>query len=487
VAWQVFQGQDCVKIAGQVELYLDLSDEPGRSLARRAEHALRAAVVCGRLAPGTRLPATRALAAQLGVSRGVVVEAYAQLAAEGYLVTRRGGGTTVGAPMRRSEAPNGVGAASAVVIAGAAVDSALTPPLYDLRPALPALASFPRRAWLAALGRVLRTLPYDRLGYADPAGVPELRATLAAYLGRVRGMDTDPNRTVVTGGVRQGATLLWGVLAAAGARRVAVERPGWRGIRDTAAAAGLAVVPVPVDGDGLVVEHLDGLDVDAVAVTPAHQFPTGSVLSPQRRAQLLAWAQRADAVVIEDDYDAEFRYDRQPVGALQGLAPELVVAAGSTSKTLAPAVRIGWLVLPLRLVAPVRDRQLASSRGPSPLEQLALTDLVQRGDYDRHLRRRRRASRHQRDALLAALAQSLPELPVKGVAAGLHAVLGLPEGADEDAVVAAARERGVALNGLGGDPPALVLGYANLAEAAVGQAVRALADAVGAASAGSLN
>lgn len=317
------------------------------------------------------------------------------------------------------------------------------------------------------------------------AGVPELRFALAGYLGRVRGIRTEPDRIVVTAGVRQGATLLWGVLAASGARQVAVEQPGWGGSRDTAAAAGLLTVPVPVDGHGIAVDQLEGLDVDAVAVTPSHQFPTGAVLSAPRRAMLVAWAQRTGSVVLEDDYDAEFRYDRQPVGALQGLAPQLVVAASSTSKTLAPAVRIGWLVLPQRLVSSVRDRQLTGSRGPSALEQLALADLIRSGDYDRHLRRARRAYHRQRDALLAALAEALPNLSIEGIAAGLHLLLRLPAGTDEAAVVAAAYERGVALEGLAGNRPALVVGYANLHETAVRPAVAGLADAIAAASAAS--
>jgi GntR family transcriptional regulator/MocR family aminotransferase len=442
--------------------------------------------VSGRLGPGARLPATRALAVQLGVSRGVVVEAYAQLAAEGYLVTRRGGGTTVGVPPRRDDGRSGTvvrsgaGPASPAATNGfhAAAFPPPGPPRYDLRPALPALAGFPRKVWLAALGRVLNELPDDRLGYADPAGVPELRAALADYLGRVRGIQTEPERIVVTAGVRQGVTLVWSVLAAAGAKRVAVEQPGWRGMRETASTAGLTAVSVPVDRDGIVIDQLDGLAIDAVAVTPAHQFPTGAVLSPSRRTALVAWAQRTDTWIVEDDYDAEFRYDRQPVGALQGLAPEWVLAAGSTSKTLAPAARIGWLVLPWRLAEAVRDRQLAGSRGPSPLEQLALADLIRHGDYDRHLRLRRRAYRLQRDTLLTALTEALPDLPIEGIAAGLHVVLRLPAGTDESAVLAAANESGVALEGLGDERPALVLGYANLSEAAVFPAITALAAAI---------
>jgi GntR family transcriptional regulator/MocR family aminotransferase len=243
-------------------------------------------------------------------------------------------------------------------------------------------------------------------------------------------------------------------------------------------AAGLGVARVPLDGEGLLVDRLDGLGADAVAVTPAHQYPTGAVLSAARRAALVEWAQRGGGVIVEDDYDADFRYDRQPIGSLQGLAPELVVYGGSTSKTLAPAIRLGWLVLPARLVEPVRRRQREGARGPATLEQLALADLIARGEFDRHLRRQRRAYARRRDALLAALATTLPEIPVEGVAAGLHAVLRLPDGADEAAILAAARRRGIALDGLGDERPGLVVGYANLTEAAVGPAVAALADAI---------
>ncbi|MDR9370617.1 PLP-dependent aminotransferase family protein, partial [Conexibacter sp. JD483] len=481
-----------------MDLLLDLAAAPGSTLRRRAEQALREAVLSGRLPPGARLPSTRALATQLGVSRGVVVEAYAQLAAEGYLLTRRGGGTTVakagapaanrgtddangGADARISGAEVRFGGADARIrgaddalggtdAAGGQADWSATggwdgavlggeragPAAirHDLRPALPALAGFPRRAWLASLGRVLRELPDERFGYPDPAGVPELRETLAAYLGRVRGVRTAPELIVVTGGLRQGLDLLWSSLATVGVRRVAVERPGWRGWVQTAAAAGLETIPLAVDGDGAVVDGLvhagegvagggggaSGLvgrggaresrgawtAVDAVGVTPAHQFPTGAVLSAARRSALVAWAQRTGGIVVEDDYDAEFRYDRKPIGSLQGLAPDVVVYGGSASKTLAPAVRIGWLALPPRLVGPVASAQRRLGGAPAPLEQLALADLIARGELDRHLRRQRRAYRRQRDALLSALAHELPAVGVEGAAAGLHAVLRLP-------------------------------------------------------------
>ncbi len=333
--------------------------------------------------------------------------------------------------------------------------------------------------WSAATARVLRSVPDERLAYPDPAGTPELRETLAAYLGRVRGVRADPEQIVVTNGLRHGVDLLWWTLAARGARRLAVEDPGWGGLRDTASAAGLRVVPVPVDHDGLVVERLEEHgDIDAVAVAPAHQYPTGAVLSPARRSALQAWARRRGALIVEDDYDAEYRYDRRPIGSLQGLAPECVVYGGSTSKTLAPAVRLGWLVLPRGLAAPIAALQRLRGGMPAPLQQLALADLIERGDLDRHLRRWRRLYRRQRDALLAALAARLPEVTIHGAAAGLYVVLGLPADLDEHAVLAAARSRGIALEGLGAESPAIAVGYANLTDAAIAPAVAALAASI---------
>jgi GntR family transcriptional regulator / MocR family aminotransferase len=453
-----------------MDLHLDLASTPGRSLRARVEHALREAVRSGRLAPGIRLPSTRALCAELGVSRGMVVDAYAQLAAEGYLHTRRGGGTTVAATLAHERTSR----------------SDVTPSLvvrHDMNPFRPALSGFPRTAWSAAYARVLRNLPDERLAYPDPAGEPELRATLAAYLGRVRGVRTDPAQIVVTNGLRQGVELLWSTLAAGGTRRLAVEHPGWQGIRQTATAAGLELVAFPVDDDGLIVERLEQEDVDAVAVAPAHQYPTGAVLSPTRRAALVAWAQKRDALIVEDDYDAEYRYDRQPIGSLQGLEPQRVVYGGSASKTLAPAVRLGWLALPEHLVEPIAALQRLRSGIPTPLEQLALADLIERGELDRHLRRQRRRYHRQREALLAELASQLPEVSVHGAAAGLYAVLHLPDGLSEHAVLAAARSRGIALEGLAATTPALVVGYANLTDAAIEPAVAALVASIAQASA----
>ena len=450
-----------------MELHLDLAAGAGPSLRARVEHALRDGIRSGVLAPATRLPSTRTLAAQLGVSRGVVVDAYAQLVAEGYLTARHGAGTAVAATEPpRSGRPAHPPAATTV--------------RHDLSPFVPQLSAFPRGAWRAATGRVLRDAPDAHLGLPEGAGLAQLRVALAGYLGRARGVRTSPEQIVVTNGLRQGLGLLWPALAATGARTVGAEQPGWRGVTETAADAGMQVVALPVDEHGLVVERLDDHPrPDAVVVAPAHQFPTGAVLSPARRTELVAWARRTGALIVEDDYDAEYRYDREPIGALQGLAPGHVVYGGSASKSLAPAVRLGWLALPRDLAPALAALQLRRGGMPAALQQLAFADLVERGELDRHLRRQRRSYRRRRDALLAELRRRLPEVEVRGAAAGLFVVVHLPAGTDEAAVLGAARAIGLSLEGLGvAGEPALVVGYANLAEAAVAGAVEALAASV---------
>jgi GntR family transcriptional regulator/MocR family aminotransferase len=471
-----------------VDLHLDLATAPGRTLRARAEHALREAVRSGRLPPGSRLPATRALAQQLGVSRGVVVEAYAQLAAEGYLDTRRGGGTRVAehptpsgpAPTSRDGTQRVDGGARRAAAPGPEPEPDASAPRHDLRPSLPAVDGFPRQAWLGAITRILRTIPDQRLGYGDRNGEPELRAALATSLARTRGVRATPDQVIVTGGLRDSLPLLWRLLKLRGAKRVGVEDPGWWRISRSVAEAGLTPVPIPTDDEGLDPSKLGSLRLDAVAVTPAHQFPTGAVLSPARRAALVAWARRRDAIILEDDYDAEFRYDRQPIGSLQGLAPDLVVYGGSCSKTLAPALRLGWLVLPSDLVAELHADDPASPAGTPPtIDQLALADLFDRGEVDRHLRRQRIRYRKRRDALLQAIADHLPHVEVRGAAAGLFAVLLLPPGTDEERVVEAARAHGVEIEALRAqDRPGLVAGYANLPEAGAPAAAKALREAI---------
>jgi GntR family transcriptional regulator/MocR family aminotransferase len=449
-----------------MDLHLELGPAMGRSKRAQLEGALREAVRGGRLGPGTRLPATRSLCAQLGVSRGVVVDAYAQLAAEGYLQTRRGGGTTV-APLASTPAGR------------RAPERPASPPRYDLNPFTPAVAEFPRAMWTAALGHVLRSVAADRLGLPDPAGMPELRSALASYLARVRGVLADPDRILITSGTRHSMGLVWATIATQGVAEVAVEQPGWPGAEETAHEAGLLTRRVPVDHDGLVVRQL-AESTGAVAVAPAHQYPTGAVLSAERRRELIAWAGRSTRLIVEDDYDAEYRYDRQPIGCLQGLAPEHVAYAGSTSKTLSPALRIGWLVMPEWLSAPVRETARRRGGAPSPILQLALAHILDRGDLDRHLRRQRRRYHERRAALLDALASRLPALRVSGVSAGLFVLLELPDGVSEMDVAGRALSEGIALGAPVGDHDrnALALGYANLAPTAAARAIDALAEII---------
>jgi GntR family transcriptional regulator/MocR family aminotransferase len=438
-------------------------------LTGRLERALRAAVREGRLPVETVLPSTRALAQELGVSRGVVGAAYAQLGAEGYLVVRQGAAVRV-AEVERARAARREA-------------SPEPPPRYNLRPDLADYASFPRREWLASLRTVLTRAGDEAFGYGDARGAAELRRSLAAYLGRTRGVVTEPERTFVTVGFAHGVGAACRVLAARGARRIAVEDPGHLAVRRIVAASGLELVPVPVDEGGVDVEALAAAGPDAVLVTPAHHFPTTAVLAADRRATLLEWAEARDALVLEDDVDAEFRYDRAPVGSLQGLAPERVVYLGSTSRTLAPALRLGWAVAPSWLVEELVADVSGTIIAPPALDQLALADFLERGELDRHVRRMRLRYRRRRDVLVAALERHLPELDVAGVAAGLHVVASLPRGRTETSALASARRAGVALSGLRehriepGGRGALLLGFARSTEASIRAGVRALATA----------
>jgi GntR family transcriptional regulator/MocR family aminotransferase len=456
------------------ELAIDLDRTGDDALHRQIEASIRERIRSGVLPAGIALPPTRALASELGVTRGVVVEAYAQLVAEGYLTSRSGGYTqvaqTAAQPPRAPRRP--------------------PPP----RPPAPAvdfgygranLAAFPRAAWLRSVRRVLTETPDERLGYLDGRGAVELRSSLAAYLNRVRGTNADPETIVITNGYAQAASLLIGVLAARGARTLAVEDPSASDdARPIAHALGMNVVGVPVDDDGLRVDALASLDADVLILTPSHQWPTGGVLSPAARAAVLAWAQRAGSLVLEDDYDAEYRYDRAPVGAIQGLDPGRVAYAGTASKTLAPGFRLGWMILPAELVEPFAEAKLLADRGSPILDQLTFADFLSRGEFDRHLRRMRPVYRSRRDVLLSALAEHLPEYEPAGIAAGLHLVAWLPQHLGEEAVIAAAAREGVAIAGVSPyrlSPAArggLIFGYSNLNERQIVGGVTRLAVAV---------
>ncbi|GAA3141655.1 PLP-dependent aminotransferase family protein [Nonomuraea roseoviolacea] len=457
------------------DLLLRLDRGRPEPLRAQLERELREAIRTGRLAAGERLPSSRALAQGLGVSRGLVVDCFAQLQAEGYLVTRLGSATRV--------------APCAPVPPSPRTPAAAEPPRLaaDFRPGVPDLASFPRHDWLWALREASRRLPDSRLGYVDPYGDADLRAVLSAYLGRVRGAVAEPDRLVVCSGFAQGYGLLLHVLRERGVRRVAVEDPGDSDQRLLAARAGLETVAVPVDEDGLDVAALAATDARAVVLTPAHQCPTGVALAPSRRQALVAWARERDATIIEDDYDAEFRYDRDPVGSLQGLAPGHVAALGTVSKALAPALRLGWILCPSHLAAAVAAEKHLADRGSPGLDQFALALLMRSGRYDRHLRRMRASYARRRDALVTALARHAPGVELRGLAAGFHAVARLPERVAEEEVVAAARERSVGLYGMSGyrsgrEPVGphgraeLVLGFGNLREDAIARGIAAVAD-----------
>ncbi|WP_244367372.1 MocR-like pyridoxine biosynthesis transcription factor PdxR [Micromonospora echinofusca] len=450
-------------------------------LAGQLTGALRAAIETGRLAPGTRLPASRGLAADLRLSRGVVVEAYEQLVAEGRLTARRGSGTVVADSVAAGPVDAGTGRDARrpdhhlAGVPGAGL------PAAPLRAGVPDLGLFPRVAWRRVYERALREVRDAELGYGDPAGAPRLRTELAGYLGRVRAARVDPTDLVVTTGAAQAFTLLAGVLAARGVTRIGVEDPGSSGVLAPLRAQGLRPVGVPVDADGLDVAALRRSRLRAVLVTPAHQFPTGVVLGPDRRTALLDWARSTGGLIIEDDYDAEFRYDRDPVGCLQGLAPDAVAHLGSVSKALAPGLRLGWLAVPPVLRPAVLAGKFAADLGGPALEQLAFAELLASGGYDRHLRRARRTYRARRDALVGALHRYLPGARVTGIAAGLHLVLELPAGTDDTALAAAARAAGLGpvplaeLRLTRSGPPGLVLGYAAHSAAELESAVAVLA------------
>ena len=458
------------------ELLLDIDRSSGTPLHGQLENALRAAVRGGRLAAGTRLPATRVLAGELGCSRWVVVEAYLQLGAEGYLRARAGGGTVVA--VQPAPAP------SPAPVRGRPSDVPPSPVAIDFEPGLPDLAAFPRSTWLRALQQTVRGFPSSGLDYGQAAGAASLRQALAGYLARARGVQAGPDDIVACAGVTHGLTLLCEVLRRHGHSSIAVEDPGWPQLRNAARRAGLDPLSVPVDGEGIVVAALRRLPARAVLVSPAHQFPQGVVLSAARRAALLAWARDRDAVILEDDYDAEYRYDRRPVGALQGLDPLRVAYLGSVSKTLGPGVRLGWAVPPAPLLAAVLGLRACGDPPPATLDQLTLAQLIETGSLDRHLRRTRATYLTRRDALLASLAEHLPGASAEGVEAGLHLLVRLPDDADEVALVAAARRLGVRVAGLAGyyhdldaGGPGLVIGYGKAAEHQIAGGVAGLAAA----------
>ncbi len=456
------------------ELLVTIDRDGAAGLRAQLEGQLRNAIRRGRLAVDERLPSSRELARLLGLSRGIVQQCYLQLQAEGYLTSRPGSATRV----------------AAAAVARPATPPTARPPVQprhaiaDFRHGVPDLRLAPREDWAWAIREVCRTAPNSAFDYGDPAGEPRLREVIAAYLRRVRAVSATADQVVIGNGMAQGLGLVLRVLAAAGVHNLGVEDPGaGNSTTEQATAAGIAVVPVPVDADGLDVTALERTTARAVLVTPAHQWPTGVLLAGHRRQELIAWARRRAGVILEDDYDAEFRYDREPVGSLQGLAPDCVVSLGTVSKSLAPALRIGWLIAPPPLLGAIAHAKRVADRGSPSLDQLALATLIESGRYDRHLRRARTEYAARRQTLLAALATHAPGLRVTGLAAGFHAILHLPTGTDEDQLIKLARRRGVGLYGLAGmyrtarpTGPQLVLGFGDTPKHAIEAGIAAIAD-----------
>lgn len=410
------------------ELLIELDRASRESMRHQLGRRLRAGIEDGSLPEAARLPSSRSLAEQLGVSRGVVVDAYEQLTAQGFLLSRpRMAPVVCGGEFPAPAPPRPV-----------------TRYRFVLNPNAPDLSLFPRRLWLQATAEVMRDLPDAELDYpADWRGPVSLRTALAGYLPRVRRVSVSLDRLILTAGFLHSLDLICRALAARGARRVAVENPSIPEQAAIARSHGLEVMPVPVDDAGLVVEDLPATGAEAVIVTPAHQFPLGTVLSAQRRRALVSWARDRGALIVENDYDAEFRYDGPPVGAVQGLAPERTVYVGTTSKTLAPALRLGWIIAPTQVARALADLPLDRGGGFTGINSQVLAQLMRSGAYERHVQRCRREYRRRRDALVQALAAELPQLQVLGIAGGLHLTLRLPPACDTDRVVETARSAGI--------------------------------------------
>ncbi|MGH3712545.1 MAG: PLP-dependent aminotransferase family protein [Micromonosporaceae bacterium] len=463
-------------------LQWDWDDEPTAApRLRQLENGLREAIRAGRLRSGVRLPASRALSEQIGCSRWMVVQAYEQLEAEGYLRSQVGSGTYV----------QGVPTAEPTPPPVRKPDRSYT---FDFRTGIPDLSKFPRTDWLRAARTGFAKAPSANLDYGDPDGLPALRGAIADYLGRVRGAAALEENTFVTNGAVHAVGILAGTLAARGIRRIGVEDPGWIPLRLPFEGSEVEPVPIRVDDEGVSVDGLREAGVAAVLVSPAHSFPVGSVMSRQRRLELLRWADEVGGLIIEDDYDAELRYDRQPLGVLQGVVPERVALVGSVSKSLAPGLRLGWLVTPSILREEVRTSRSHIDVGISVFSQLTFGEFVSSGAFERHLRQMRREYAHRREILIEALAESFPGVTVTGTPAGLHALVQLATSGDQDRLQAELDERSVRAYPLhrychAGELPAryrpglwLVLGFGAISMRRIPDGVRAIAEAVRASS-----
>jgi GntR family transcriptional regulator / MocR family aminotransferase len=479
-------------------LQLDPSEAPPGGLADWLTDRLRTAISTGHLPVGTRLPATRTLATDLGLSRGVVTESYQRLTEDGHLAGKgRAGTVVVAAPsadrttvrsrLRTSARPPaapGEGAKLPDTSCPAAPNDEIfdrlreAPARIDLTPGVPDLAAFPRSAWLRAERAVLADLESADFGYGDPAGTSTLRRAVAAWLAQYRGIAADPDDLIIVAGVAQAIALVAQMLDHHGTHEIAVEDPGSLGSRQHLRNWGMRTPPIPVDDRGLQVDVLRDSGASAVMVTPAHHFPTGVVLDGERRRELIQWATDG-GLIIEDDYDAEHRYDRPPVPALRSMLPDRVIYAGSVSKLLAPALRIGWMLAPPQYKDELIARKRLADLGNSSLPQLTLAALMESGELERQLRFLRRRHRTRRDAMVNAIRNHLPTATIHGAAAGLHLTITFTEG-DDTALAAAALEAGVKTHPLSWHcqlphPPGLVLGYAARTPTEITEAIATIA------------
>lgn len=448
-------------------------------LIRQLYDRIRERILDGRLAANTPLPATRRLAAHYRISRTVVLEAYDQLRTEGFLESRQGSYTFVAA-----------GACLPGPSLPAPPDRPGRPPspdLIDFRYGLPALDLFPRRAWQRALARRLAVVPARSLGYSDSAGCPELRAELAAYLLRTRGVRCSPDQVVVTAGATQALALVARLLLYGG-RRVIVEDPLNREVRDYLAALGCELAPIPLDGSGLQTALLAGHTAAPpcfILVTPSHQFPTGGLLPIQRRVQLINFARETGSYIVEDDYENEFAYTGSPVSSLQGLAPEKVAYIGTFSKTLAPCLRLGYVVLPPELIASFRGLDWFATQQPSALDQRALAAFISSGQLARHIARMVKAYQARRTAVARELTRRFGDgVRIVSGPAGLHITAAFPGVAFTPAVLAHIARHGVRVYAVGehvaggGLTDQVILGYGSLSEEEIAAGVARLAAAL---------
>jgi GntR family transcriptional regulator / MocR family aminotransferase len=468
------------RMSGGPEILLHIDRSHPDTLAGQLRAGLRDAIRSGRLPAGTRLPASRVLADDLGTSRGVVVEAYAQLVAEGFLVTRPGSGTLV------SDAAGVTSAHSSWWHRRGQQHHRLWRPDVDLRPSGPDPGLFPRSEAARTMTEIFRRLPTAELGYTGPWGVAALRGQLESHLGRRRSAMAPADGIIVVTGRTQALSVIARTLAAAGHDHVAVEDPGNPRHRHLLQVHGLKVIPVPVDDNGLDVGGLAGSGCRVVLTSPSCQFPTGAVMSAERRSRLLDWAVARRALIIEDDQRADFHYERPALACLQGMRPEHVILIGSVSMTLAPAMRLGWIVPPPQLLRAVAEGKRDDDFGTPVLEQHALASWLESGRYDRHVRHARRGYAMRRAALSRELHEHFPRWRLCGIPAGLEMLLELPAGISDRHVAAHAMEQGLGITPLSPmrismpGPPGLVLSYARLAPQRCADAVGRLELTVGA-------